>query len=487
MKQFCRIFIQLLVLLVSSQLSSQLFAQTKGKVDWLVEPVPEKANVYLDSDKNEIVMQNGLICRAWKTKPNGACVRFDNLTTNESLIRGVKPEATIKVNEKLINIGGLIGQPNYAFILDEWLNSGELKAAPDSFKLASWNFGKTKERFPWKKVRYLSKTVADKPYPPAGVSLELIYKLPEDAAKTIIPGDDTAEVKLRDALENIEVCVYYEMYDGIPLMAKTIYIKNNSKDFPITLNKFESEILALVEGEHSVESRMKLDDAWKKQDESGKTAETTPFLPHTVLSPGVMTGSWLPKVHVESEYECVGMDAKSANEIVRWEPDPQFETQVNYERITPCLLKSGFVRFDYQIKPGETFESPWTFELVHDSYDRERCGLAQRRMYRTLAPWSVENPIIMHVSSVNEDAVKLAVDQCAELGFEMVILTFGSGFNIENESQENLEYIKKLTKYANDKGVELGGYSLLASRSEGEKNDVINPLTGKPGGFARFG
>ena len=31
------------------------------------------------------------------------------------------------------------------------------------------------------------------------------------------------------------------------------------------------------------------------------------------------------------------------------------------------------------------------------------------------------------------DAVRLAIDQCAEVGFEMVIMTFGSGFDIESE------------------------------------------------------
>ena len=68
----------------------------------------------------------------------------------------------------------------------------------------------------------------------------------------------------------------------------------------------------------------------------------------------------------------------------------------------------------------------------------------------------------MHVRSAKPDAVKTAVDQCAEVGFEMVIMTFGSGFNIENESPENLAQMKSLADYARSKGVALGGYSLLA-------------------------
>ena len=54
-------------------------------------------------------------------------------------------------------------------------------------------------------------------------------------------------------------------------------------------------------------------------------------------------------------------------------------------------------------------------------------------MYRTVAPQVTENPILMHVRRAEPDAVRLAIDQCAEVGFEMVVMTFGSGFNIESE------------------------------------------------------
>lgn len=450
--------------------------------DWLLYKGDYKTEIRESEGKDEIVMQNGLIRRTWRTEPGGACIRFDNLQTDESLLRGVKPEAIVVLNGKTVPVGGLLGQPNYAFFLDEWLDSGILKSDPNGFQLVDWKTGPTKERFAWKKVRYLPKHVGSQPWPPAGKSLEMRYRLSPEAAGAIT-GDDAASA---DSLRNTEILVSYEMYDGIPLMAKYVTVKNLSET-PVVLNRFDGEILAMVETDHSVESRMKLTDAWKGRTADGHVVETSPFVPNTLLSNGVKSGSYLPQIHVESEYEFIGMDAASANETVRWEPDPQFATQVNYNRVTPCLLKSGLVRLDYEIAAGESFESPWTFELVFDSYDRERCGLALRRMYRTLAPWSCENPILMHVRSAGDDAVKLAVDQCVEVGFEMVIMTFGSGFNIEDRSQANLDRIASLVRYANERGVELGGYSLLASRSAGPQNDVVNPLTGKPGGFARFG
>jgi len=138
------------------------------------------------------------------------------------------------------------------------------------------------------------------------------------------------------------------------------------------------------------------------------------------------------------------------------------------------------------IEQGETFESFRTFELTYDSTERERKGLSLRRMYRTIAPWSTENPIIMHVRNADPKSVRLAIDQCTEVGFEMVIMTFGSGFNMENVEPGYMAQIKELVDYAHSKNIELGGYSLLASRRISDEHDVINPETGKTGG-AIFG
>ncbi len=121
------------------------------------------------------------------------------------------------------------------------------------------------------------------------------------------------------------------------------------------------------------------------------------------------------------------------------------------------------------LKAGETFESYRVWELIHDNWDRERKGLALRKTWRTIAPWLTENPILMHVRRADDESVKKAIDQCADVGFQMVIMTFGSGFNIEDESEENLERIRALADYAHSKGIALGGYSLLASRRVSDK------------------
>jgi len=66
----------------------------------------------------------------------------------------------------------------------------------------------------------------------------------------------------------------------------------------------------------------------------------------------------------------------------------------------------------------------------------------------------------------------------------MAILTFGSGFNLEDSTRQNVQRMKALKDYAMAKGVAIGGYSLLASRTIDAKNDVVMP---KPGMTPTFG
>ena len=119
----------------------------------------------------------------------------------------------------------------------------------------------------------------------------------------------------------------------------------------------------------------------------------------------------------------------------------------------PCVLKvEPTFGPDQTIKPEGTFKSFQVFELVYDSEDRERRGLALKQMYRTVAPWVTENPLMMHCKSSHEPTVRNAIDQAAATGFEMVILSFGSGFNSENDSPAYLSKWKKINNYALSKG-----------------------------------
>lgn len=247
---------------------------------------------------------------------------------------------------------------------------------------------------------------------------------------------------LKFAGAGVGVTVHYELYDGLPVFAKWLTITNESTK-PVRVSKFLSERLALVE-------------------------------PESVVDP--VTRWELPNIAVATDYSFGGMGQANSNKTVHFVTDPDYATQVNYERKTPCLLEvrppSGPA---VDLAPGQSIDTFRTFILLHDSTERERKGLAVRKLYRALAPWVLDNPLLLHVTTTNLEVVKTAIDQCAEVGFEMVILSFGSGLNMEDTSPANLAKFKALADYAHAKNVRLGGYSLLASRRISDEHDVKNP------------
>ena len=621
--------------------------------DWLIDGSAYKAAVHRTSDTGELVLENGLVRRTFRLVPNAATVAFDNLVTGETLIRGVKPEAIIELDGVRYDVGGLKGQPNYAYLLPEWVD--QLKADPAAFQFVGYEVGDPEERIQWKRVRHHAPDAA---WPPKGVHLRMDYRMPDGATRaggkalpsetgrkrllavafdgmTTLPEDWTVhaskahprssfenegkageiytpantavyaeralppgtrlvettidvgtdksaswgpaialvwpdrvikfnvgtgaydkdskpafgvfdgrnervnigkgELRLdapitlrlrieggavycdarcgegawkvyrrvalpvdaaapeavrvgkigktggtvdysgekgdlvrlrvldvaaygeldREALarENntegqggVTVSVHYELYDGIPCLSKWLTVKNG-RSSPVTVNRFSSEILALVERDSFVEKR---EGAAMSHPDS---------------------------LHVETDFAFSAFNHGNANRhVVHWRPDPQYATQVNYARKTPCLLVVEPTYGPEQtIEQGQTFESYRTFELSYDSAERERRSLSLRRMYRTIAPWTTENPLMHHMRVARPDAVREAIDQAAEVGFEMIILSFGSGFNMDSEDPGYLDAWKAVADHAKSKNIEIGSYSLLSSRNAGGGNMIVPP------------
>lgn len=402
--------------------------------DWLVQAIDRRAGLFKTVSPGVIALDNGLVRRSFFVGANLGCVELKQLQTGHSLLRSVRPESRLGIDGKLFDVGGLTGQSVENFILDDWYDS--LTADPNAFQFVDFSVGPIRERFPWKvRKQWLSREVA---WPPAGVEVQFQFEAPQS-----------------DIVSGISLTVHYEIYDGIPLIAKWFSLQNQTGK-TIRLDSFTSEILACVEASSQVED---------------------------------LAAPLFPNLHIETDFTSCAMHGASAQrDSVYWMADPTYKTQVNYLLQSQCLLEVRPPQGpDIDVNDGESFESFRTWILAFDDRDETRQSLALGRMYQTIAPWVCENPLIHHVRSASPDAVRMAIDQCAEVGFELVIMTFGSGFDIENDSPEYLQQIRELADYAHSKGIALGGYSLLASRSIDPQNDVINPETGKPGGFARFG
>lgn len=198
-----------------------------GAPDWLLDPSSYTARVTPNADGRELVMENGLLRRVIRIHPNAATVALDHLGSGESLLRGVKPEAVVELEGRQFEVGGLKGQPNYAFLRPEWIP--ELQADTNAFQFTGYAVGRPEERLSWRRVRHHAPGVK---WPPEGVSLRLDFAAPESAAGTPAAG--------------VRISVHFELYDGVPAYSKWLTLTQTGAE-PVRLDRFSSEVLAFVE------------------------------------------------------------------------------------------------------------------------------------------------------------------------------------------------------------------------------------------------
>ena len=133
---FCRAQTQISQLPILNQIS-----RLSDKTDWLVRTTIEPAGVYKTDDGKEIILYNGLIKRSFRIQPNVACVDFVNLASGEQMLRAVEPEARLTINGKPVNVGGLYGQKQKAYLLKEWVD--DLKAHEQDFQFKGFTVSST--------------------------------------------------------------------------------------------------------------------------------------------------------------------------------------------------------------------------------------------------------------------------------------------------------------------------------------------------------
>ncbi|MES2775082.1 MAG: alpha-galactosidase [Bacteroidota bacterium] len=425
-------------LVVSAVVMLVAFGSHAQSADWLIKPVQQKAEIVFSENKKEITLQNGLLKRVFSLSANLACIDYRNLITGQQLLRAVSPEARLVINDVVYNVGGLHGQKEKAYLLPEWID--RFTTNDSDFHYKSCSIQNISPFVRWAEKRAPGKMAqwAMNKKQPTGKMISFRYESSLPALKEII------------------VYVHYEVYDGIPLIAKWVTVENKGTA-AIKLNRVVNEILAMVEEESAV-----------------------------IGKPGVMKKP--QGIYVETNYAFNNaMRYDISDQTLHWKTDRSYTSQVNYDYETPCILEVYPDKAPgIEIGQNELFTSVRSYELLMDSYDRERRGLIIRKMYSTIAPWTTANPIFMHLVSRSDEQVKTAIDQCAATGYEALILSFGSHMNMEDSSAANIQKWKTLAEYAHQKEIQIGGYSLFSSRRISDEHDVINPATGKTGG-AFFG
>lgn len=366
-------------------------------------------------------LSNGIVSRTVVLKQTLASVSLQRRSSqglDVELLRATSKECTVTINGHAYHIGGATGQRDNAFLVES-----------DYERLRPWSDD----------VTFL------------GIRTEAYkHPIPSDhsdakAGKSLI---GTFEITAGPG-KGLRIQIRHTIFDDLPVVEKQVDVINASSS-TYRLNSIVFEELSTVEPESVVDPAAQ----WERQ-----------------------------SITVLSDFMFHGMTISSANQIASWMADDTFTTQVNYELKTPCRLVCTLPNGpEIDLKPQEIFTSPRAILVCHASTERELRGRDIRQTWKGLAPWILDNPLMLHLTSTNESIVRTAIDQCAECGFEMVIFSFGSGLNMEDISSKNIEKFKAFADYAHNKKIRIGGYSLLASRSVSPEDDVINPVTGKTGG-----
>ena len=246
--------------------------------DWLVETVDTPATARWSQDRSTLVLSNGLAERTFTFRPHGlgkelrgvATTSLRHLGSGEEFIRAVEPEAVLEIDGRRVQVGGLKGQVNRAFL--RATDVEQLSANLDSLPLYDIETGPIPERIAWKQPRWSTNSH----WPPAGLRTTFIFG----------PGTGVNY--------NFRVLVHYDLYEGLPLFAKTVVVDAGAQSCVFVLQGIESERLAVVEAQSSVEQPQR----WMESN-----------------------------LHVESEMGMFGQATQTGRAAVRWEHDPAFGTR----------------------------------------------------------------------------------------------------------------------------------------------------------------
>ena len=367
-----------------------------------------------------LTLTNGLISRAFTFSPAFGTMDFRSEVKDKSILRTVFPEAFITLDGTQYPVGGLVLSGHHSYFNR---SKTEFNVSENAFSYVGYTTGSPVAPYHWEPGLRHSPTSGS--WPPKGLTLSIKFQAPASVT--------------RPEHANVTVYVNYEMYVGIPLIAKWLTISYSG----VTTVRVDSIIVEYlgVQKPYTPGSNVQMPYPWYH--------DTT-----------AITTSWL---YVEN--------SEPHGTLLTWGTDPVAPDSPGADEPTlncsyslgPGVILGNRSRGWSQLKTSIGVSEDYKFdtfhvlELVTDSSDQERVALSRHRMTRLLAPQTQENPIFFHGTDWRDQGFKTAIDQMAEVGFEMFIISFGSGFDLEDLSDENIDIVAANIQYANDRGIEVGG------------------------------
>jgi len=468
------------------------------EVDWLTTKIstPATANVTAAG----IVLDNGLVRRLFAVQGTGiATVDLWSNASGTSVLRAVGPEALLQLDGSDYRVGGLAQDPNdysgmphaFAFLNRSGL---ALRADAAAFQLAGHAVSSPQAPYPWTPGSRGSDPST--PWPPLGVRLTLSFVPPADV---VLP-----------AHAAVRVDVVYELYQGIPLVSKWVEVSldpaaaaaaDGTAPFPLS----RGFAAGSVEVSGVVVERLAVNHEWSPvaSDPGGTGPQPSGGWAPPGLSavPGGVNSFWTGRLHVEASVPHVSalswyLGPQATSDITTGSPGAsQPVLNATYALgpgfiLTPTAAAAAAAagapaRWSAR-SPPPVFESFRVLELLVDTADKERWGLSRRRMVRLLAPATTESPLYLSMTDVSDTGVATAARQAADVGFDMLIYSFGAGFDWENTGAAYRQQIGRQVAGARALGLEVGGYDLICEDrghggyggNVGDQWDVVAAGTG---------
>ena len=426
--------------------------------DFLVDKPLVPSTLTKDAD-GSLLLSNGLISRRFVTTPNFATVALRSEVSFDTggvleVLRGVSPEARItmscpaaaenhrrgllpyaadalegqtdpnvtgsSIGSAGIAIGGLRGQMRYAIYEEDRWN---WTVGEEDFVYESHETAQPKAAWAWAPGQRHSSMAA---WPPLGLQLRVRFAPPAGHCGCYC---------------GVRVTVVYELHDGLPTFSKWLEVSNGG-DHEVLVETLVTEELHVAE---DAKDRLLVETDYMPRKTFWKYAQPPAADPHV------------------GPYEGNRMNYPT------WWIDPDYEDDVNDQSlhanlaVTTLLLQLQYPLGPWQLLAanGGAYRFMTMFFTICDTTEAERQWLTRRRVMRTLFPQVTESLLYFYSTNATSAGIRRVAAQAAEVGFEAMLLSFGSGFDPASTDPTYIASVASDTAFAKSLGIEMGGYTLM--------------------------
>ena len=196
--------------------------------DWIIDSISHyDAVTWKNSSENGMncyVLSNGLIERKFIISPNFGTIEYNSWLSGvkSPILRSIGPESQIGINGVTFNVGGIefknLTETTPAYLDYSWITSDNVYTNLSNTFIFNGNvtIGNIVAPYDWKPgLRHSPDYIS---WPPKGISVQIGFVATKDTGLS------------RDIMDNIVVYVRYEMFQGMPIISKSVIIESKHPD-----------------------------------------------------------------------------------------------------------------------------------------------------------------------------------------------------------------------------------------------------------------